>query len=65
MKFTFEYDIADKTEIVELTVSDTMISTAQDVGYDLVSVATIAKSMIDRFIYRATKTDFWHQTSTK
>ena len=63
MKFTFEY--ADKSETIELTVSDTVITKARDAGYDLISVETIAKAMIDKFFYRATRTDFWHRTPTK
>lgn len=60
MNFSFEYDSGEQTETIKITVSDTLIARAQDVGYDLVSVETIAKAMIDRFFHRVTQTDFWH-----
>jgi hypothetical protein len=66
MKFSFEYDIDEQAEIIEITVSETLITRAQDVGYDLVSVETIAKAMLDRFFHRVTQTNFWHRSeSTK
>ena len=62
MKFSFEYDIDEQAEIIEITVSETLITRAQDVGYDLVSVETIAKAMLDRFFHRVTQTNFWHRS---
>ena len=64
MKFFFEYDIDETTELVEVMVSDTLVARAQDVGYDLISVETIAKAMTDRFVRRVTKTDFWHRSES-
>ena len=61
MKFSFEYDIGNTEEHIDVVVSDALIARAQDVGYDLVSVETIAKAMIDRFFHRVTMTDFWHR----
>ena len=37
MKFSFEYDVGEQTDTIEITVSDALITRAQDVGYDLVS----------------------------
>jgi hypothetical protein len=62
MKFSFEYDVGEQTDTIEITVSDALITRAQDVGYDLVSVETIAKAMVDKFFYRVTDTDFWRRS---
>ena len=62
MKFVFEYDIGDHMEPIEVTVSAALIARAQDVGYDLISVETIAKAMMDKFFHRVTETDYWHRS---
>jgi hypothetical protein len=62
MKFVFEYGMGETDDRIEVVVSDALIARAQDVGYDLVSVETIAKAMIDRFFHRVTKIDVWHRS---